>query len=85
MKTALLLLSSVMCPPRYYPPHLYYPFYYPQAYNLRMPTPSSLRPPNFKLYPAPPQPPRAKVEVPPYVYEGVMPLTIENPYYKPAE
>lgn len=85
MKAALLLLGSVVCPPRHCPPYPYYPFYYPQAYNLRMPTPDSLRPPNFRLYPAPPPPPRANVEVPSTVYEGVKPLTIENPYYKPAE
>lgn len=90
MNTALLLISSVVgqqhCPTPY--PHYYQPFYYGNPYITRMPTPTALRPPAFTTRPAnvpDRRTPADSVKVPPSVYQGVGPLVIENPYYKPSK
>ena len=59
--------------------------YYPQPMPLHWPTPDTLKPPPFIVRPAnvpDRKPPAASVQVPYSVYEGVRPLTIDNPYYR---
>jgi hypothetical protein len=61
--------------------------YYGNPYVLHWPTPDKLKPPPFIVRPAnvpDRKTPAVSVTVPPLAYDGVRPLTIDNPYYRAA-
>ena len=83
MLNTLLHTAQLVCPS----PCQAYPYYCPpyMAYVMRLPTPDSLKPPLFVVRPAVvPQREWPSVSVPNGVYEGVMPLVVDNPFYRPS-